>query len=126
MEIKDGSAAVTGLLLALTLPVSVPYYVAIIGSLFSVIVIKGICGGIGQNACNPALAGRAFLLLLFPSYLTRYVPVGEKLSAVSSIDIVTSATPLHEMQLDVVPDVPLQNMFLGTIGGIIGINFKKP
>ena len=78
--LPDGSALVTGLLLALTLPASVPYWTAAIGGLFAVIVVKGICGGLGQNTFNPALGARAFLMLLFPACLTRFPALGAPLS----------------------------------------------
>ena len=65
--VTDCSAAVTGLLLALTLPASVPYWQAALGSVFAVLVVKCLFGGLGQNIFNPALAGRALLMLLFPS-----------------------------------------------------------
>lgn len=110
--IFDLSAAVTGLLLALTLPAFVPYPIAVIGSLFAVIVVKGLCGGLGQNTFNPALAARAFLLLVWPKYITRFVTAG--------VDIHTSATPLHEMQIPALPDASKMDMFLGRIGGCIG------
>lgn len=119
--LPDGSAAVTGILLALTLPASVPYWVAAVGSLFAVIVVKGLCGGIGQNIFNPALAARAFLLLVWPSYLTRYAVAGTKFSLTSGMaDAVTAATPLHEMQMKVLPETSLWNMFFGNIAGTIG------
>lgn len=119
--LPDGSAAVTGILLALTLPATVPYWVAAVGSLFAVIVVKGLCGGIGENIFNPALAARAFLLLIWPSYLTRFAVAGSKFSFLESgMDAVTAATPLHEMQMKVLPETSLWNMFVGNIAGTIG------
>lgn len=115
----DLSAAVTGLLLALTLPSSVPYWVAAAGSLFATIVVKGICGGLGQNTFNPALAARAFLVAICPVYVTRFVTAGTKLGF-STADAVTSATPLHEMQMLAPPEASLLDMFIGKIGGCIG------
>ena len=97
--LRDGSALVTGLLLALTLPTSVPYWLAAVGSAFAILVVKGLCGGLGQNIFNPALAARAFLLLLWPAWMVRYAAPGVKLPVVgNTVDIVTSATPLHHMQ----------------------------
>ena len=69
--VNDLSSVVTGLLLALTLPATVPYWVAAVGSAFAIIVVKGLCGGLGKNVFNPALAARAFLVLLWPVYLVR-------------------------------------------------------
>lgn len=120
--LPDGSALVTGLLLALTLPASVPYYVAAIGGLFAVVVVKGLCGGLGQNTFNPALGARAFLMLLFPACLTRFPALNTPLplGGLSPADVVTGATPLHHMQMPALPDASLGDMFLGRIGGCIG------
>lgn len=119
--IMDGSAVVTGLLLALTLPAAVPYETAAIGSVFAIIVIKGLCGGLGKNIFNPALAGRAFLVLLWPAYLVRFTVPGTELSLFgSNVDAVTSSTPLHHMQMPALPEESLVDMFMGNIGGTIG------
>lgn len=119
--LTDGSAAVTGLLLALTLPATVPYWAAAIGSAFAIIAVKGFCGGLGKNTFNPALAARAFLMLLWPSYLVRYAVPGAKLSFFgSNIDAAASATPLHHMQMPALPEESILTMFLGNIGGTIG------
>lgn len=118
--LSDGSAAVTGILLALTLPASVPYWVAAVGSLFAVIVVKGVSGGLGQNIFNPALGARAFLLLLFPAQVTRYAAAGEMLPLTGAVDLVTGPTPLHEMQMRALPSASLWEMFFGSIAGSIG------
>ena len=120
--LPDGSALVTGLLLALTLPASVPYWVSALGGLFAVIVVKGLCGGLGQNAFNPALGGRAFFMLLFPACLTRFPALGAPLplGELSPVDVMTGATPLHHMQMPALPEASLAEMFLGRIGGCIG------
>ena len=120
--LSDGSALVTGVLLALTLPASVPYYVAAAGGLFAVVVVKGLCGGLGQNAFNPALGARAFLMLAFPACLTRFPALGTALplGALSPADVVTGATPLHHMQMPALPDASLAELFLGRVGGCIG------
>ncbi len=92
--IPDGSAAVTGLLLALTLPASAPYWLAAVGGLFAAVVVKALCGGLGQNAFNPALGARAMLMLLFPAYLTRFPALGAELPlfGLNAADVVTEAT----------------------------------
>lgn len=108
--IVDGSAVVTGLLLAMTLPHTVPYWQAMLGSVFAILVIKCLCGGLGQNIFNPALAARAFLLLIYPVGLTRYVDA----------DGVTAATPLHHMVMPALPEERLIDMFLGRCPGSIG------
>ena len=104
--LSDGSALVTGLLLALTLPASAPYYVAAAGGLFAVVVVKGLCGGLGQNTFNPALGARAFLMLLFPACLTRFPALGSALflGELNPADVVTGATPLHHMQMPALPE----------------------
>ena len=106
----DGSAIVTGLLLAMTLPHTVPYWQAALGSVFAIVVVKCLCGGLGQNIFNPALAARAFLLLVYPVGVTRYV----------SVDGVTAATPLHHMVMPALPEESLMDLFLGNCPGSIG------
>ena len=110
--IVDGSAVVTGLLLAMTLPATVPCWQAAVGSVFAIIVIKALCGGLGQNIFNPALAGRAFLMLAWPASLVRYQALG--------VDGVTAATPLHHMVMPALPEESLLDMFLGNTPGSIG------
>ena len=111
--VKDLSSVVTGLLLALTLPATVPYWVAAVGSIFAIVVVKGFCGGLGKNVFNPALGARAFLVLLWPVYMVRFVAPG-------AVDGVASATPLHHMVMPALPEESLGQMFLGNIGGCIG------
>ncbi len=106
----DGSALVTGLLLAMTLPVSIPLWQVIAGDFFAIIVIKALFGGLGQNIFNPALAARAFLVLIYPVGMTRY----------PGLDGVTSATPLHHMVMPSLPQESLLDMFLGNCPGSIG------
>ncbi len=119
--LTDGTAAVTGLLLGLTLPAAVPYPIAALGAAFSVVLVKGVFGGLGQNIFNPALAGRAFLLLLFPAAMTRYTAPGQSLPLFSSpADVLTAATPLHHMVIPSLPPESLIDVFLGRIGGSVG------
>ena len=108
--VVDGSALVTGLLLAMTLPASVPYWQAAAGSVFAIIFVKALCGGLGQNIFNPALAARAFLMLIAPVGLTRYF----------TVDGITAATPLHHMVMPALPEESLLDMFLGNCPGSIG------
>ena len=108
--VVDGSAMVTGLLLAMTLPHTVPYWQALLGSVFAIVVVKCLCGGLGQNIFNPALSARAFLMLIWPVGLTRYV----------GIDGVTAATPLHHMVMPALPEETVTQMFLGNCPGSIG------
>ena len=106
----DGSAMVTGLLLAMTLPHTVPYWQAALGSIFAILVVKCLCGGLGQNIFNPALAARAFLLLIYPVGVTRYL----------GVDGVSAATPLHHMVMPALPEETILDMFLGNCPGSIG------
>lgn len=110
LTVVDGSAAVTGLLLAMTLPVTVPIWQVLVGNFFAVIIIKALFGGLGQNIFNPALAARAFLMLIYPLGITRY----------EGLDGVTSATPLHHMVMPSTPNESLLDMFLGRCPGSIG------
>ena len=110
--IVDGSAMVTGLLLAMTLPASVPLWLAAVGSVFAIVIVKALCGGLGQNIFNPALAARAFMMLIFPVGMTRYYAIG--------VDAVTAATPLHHMVMPALPEESLLDMFLGICPGSIG------
>ena len=119
--VGDLSAAVTGLLLALTLPATVPYWMAAVGAVFAIVVVKGVFGGLGQNIFNPALAARALLLLLFPAAMTRFAAPGASVPLdLGSADVVTAATPLHSMVMPAMPEASLLDMFLGNIGGCIG------
>ena len=106
----DGSAAVTGLLLAMTLPPSLPLWLAALGGAFAVAVGKMLCGGLGQNVFNPALAARAAMVLCFPRAMTDY----------HSADVATYATPLHRMALHDLPHERVLDLFLGFCGGSVG------
>lgn len=103
----DGSAVLTGLLLALCIPASVPLYIPYIGSVFAVLVVKCLFGGLGKNFMNPALGGRCFLLLSFGSAMTNY-----------AVDGVSGATPLA--QLGSGSAVNVVQVFTGHAGGVIG------
>lgn len=115
----DYSALVTGLLLAMNLPPSIPIWIAMLGGVFAIIVVKQVFGGLGQNFMNPALGARCFLMISFAGRMTTF-----------TLDGVTSATPLALIKnadhtVNVV-DTLTQNgtsilsMFLGNIGGTIG------
>ncbi len=105
--IKDGSAVVTGLLLALCLPAGVPLYIPYVGSLFAILVVKCFFGGLGHNFMNPALAGRCFLLLSFSGVVADF-----------SVDGMSSATPLVDLAAG--KTVNITEMFLGFTNGVIG------
>ena len=108
----DCSAIVTGLLFAMTRPVSVPYGIAAAGSGFAILVAKLMWGGLGQNIFNPALLARALVLLVFPADLTRYPALG--------VDATSSATALHNMVKPALPNESILDMFLGNCAGSIG------
>jgi len=101
---RDLSAAVTGLLLALVLPPGTPLWITALGAIFAIVVAKEFFGGLGANVFNPALIGRAFILLSFPVAATTWaVPraffVPDAVSAASSADALSSATPLAIMKM---------------------------
>ena len=110
--VVDGSALVTGLLLAMTLPSTVPLWVVVVGVIFAIVVVKALCGGLGQNIFNPALSARALMMLICPVGMVRYQVVG--------VDGVTAATPLHEMVRPALPQESVLDMFLGKCPGSIG------
>lgn len=105
-----GSAAVTGLLLAMTLPSSVALWLAALGGAFAVAVGKLCWGGIGQNVFNPALVARAAMVLFFPRTMTNY----------AAADAVSSATPLHHMALHDLPEESVWELFTGGCSGSVG------
>ncbi len=106
----DGSALVTGMLLAMTLPATVPYWLVVVGAAFAIIFVKALCGGLGQNIFNPALSARGFMMLIAPAYMVRF----------EGIDGVTAATPLHHMVMPALPEESILDMFLGNCPGSIG------
>lgn len=114
--IKDLSAAVTGLLLAMNFSPEIPLWIAAIGGVFAIIIVKQLFGGLGQNFINPALAARAFLMASWPVQMTTWKdPAGVA-------DAVSSATPLAILKgTEATGSLPgLMDMFLGNIGGCIG------
>lgn len=123
----DYSAVVTGVLLALNLPYTTPWWVVFIGALFAVGVVKMTFGGLGQNIFNPAIAGRVFLLVSFPAYMTNWQMPG----GLFGVDAVSGATPLgliNEgiMNGQTVPEIMSANglsysqMLFANIGGSVG------
>ena len=106
--IWDGSAVVTGLLLALSLGPKTPLYIPVIGSVFAIVVCKGCFGGLGKNFINPALAARCFLLISFANAM----------AIKPSLDAVASATPVGALKA--FEQIDITKMFLGTADGVIG------
>ena len=107
IRISDFSACVTGLLIALNLPVSIPLWQAALGCVFAIVVVRELFGGLGKNFMNPALAGRCFLIISFPSAMTDFAP-----------DAYTGATPLAVLKSG--GAVNVKDMFFGSIPGTIG------
>ena len=126
VTISDGSALVTGILLALNLPPTVPWWVVIVGSAIAIVIGKQIYGGLGYNPFNPALVARVILLISFPVQMTTWLKPSPLFSG--AVDAVTTATPLGAMKTHVMVKGSLEgftmgelwNPFIGNIGGCIG------
>ncbi len=124
ITVLDFSAVVTGMLLAMNLPVSVPLWMPAIGSMFAIIVVKQLFGGIGKNFVNPALAARVFLfawpghMSIFPAPETKLSPIA---LSIPETDIVAGATKLASLKNGTIPaDSSLFNAIIGYEGGCIG------
>ena len=111
ITIKDLSAVVTGLILALNLPSTVPLWLPVIGGLFAIIVVKQFYGGLGQNFMNPALAARCFLLISFTGRMTNF-----------AFDGMTSSTPLAILKNG--ESFDLIRMFIGNTAGVVYLLIK--
>lgn len=107
LTVSDLSAVVTGLLLGMNLPHTLPIWMVVLGSAFAIIIVKQLFGGLGQNFMNPALGARCFLLISFAGQMTKF-----------TYDGVTGATPLAVLKGGEAVDI--LKMFLGTTGGVIG------
>lgn len=139
ITIFDNSAVVTGLILAINLPASVPWYIPVLGSAFAIIIVKMLFGGLGQNFMNPALGARCFLLISFASRMSNFATYGVYSAGFSElfkdgkikdcllllagktdgvVDAVAGATPL--VQLGEGKELDLLSLFLGMHGGTIG------
>lgn len=128
VTIRDGSAIVTGLLLAFNVPANLPWWMVVLGALFAIGIAKMTYGGLGNNLFNPALAGRVFLLISFPVQMTSWpLPIASRLQY---LDASTGATPLGivkeavrngEMVPDIMQQVPdHMQLFMGQMGGSLG------
>lgn len=125
LTVSDGSAALTGLLLALNLSSTFPIWMAILGSVFAIIIVKQLFGGLGQNFMNPALGARCFLMVSFAGKMTSFTYDGvtgaTPLAIIKNGDKATAVADLlaaGDGQSQVATSVT--NMFFGTIGGTIG------
>ena len=127
----DLSAAVTGILLAFVCPVTLPYWMLIVGNFFAIFVVKQLYGGLGKNFLNPALAGRAALVACYTSQMTeldRPEPPA-RLPLFGGADVVTAATPLAMMKGGefaeaLTAQYSLSDMFIGNIGGSHGRDLR--
>ena len=124
--VGDLSAVVTGMLLAFVSPVTMPYWMAVVGAFFAIIIVKQLFGGIGKNFVNPALAGRAFLVGSYAGVMTTWVdPAACKAPLMgSTADIVTAATPMAYLKVGdmegLVSQYSVSDMFIGMCGGSMG------
>lgn len=129
-SLRDGSAILTGILLALTLPPGMPMWMAFLGGVAGIGLGKAIWGGLGQNLFNPALVGRAFLQAAFPTAITTWVAQGRGPLSVhpgnlalpftsGAVDGVSTATPLGLMKFQHLPS-PLLDLFVGNTAGSLG------
>lgn len=122
--IGDLSAVVTGMLLAFTCPVSIPYWIIVIGAAFAIIIVKQLYGGIGKNFMNPALGARAFLFSWAGTMSTwvvngQYMTLGP--STEQAIEGITGSTPLSMLHQGLLPDgTTLMQCFMGQTGGSLG------
>ena len=124
VTLTDLSAAVTGLLLAMTLPVTVPLWMPVVAAFFAIVVVKGLFGGLGKNIVNPALAARVFLFSSWQAELSRFPspahPVNSLAFTLSEADVISKATPLQTLGSGNMPSATLADMLIGNVGGSIG------
>ena len=111
-SLPDLSAVVTGLLLALNLPAGLPWWEAVIGSVFAIVIVKMLFGGLGQNFMNPALGGRCFLLIAFAADMTNF--------SSTKFEAYSGATPLGMIRNEGLSSVNIMDMLTGKIPGTIG------
>lgn len=116
--VGDWSAVVTGLLLAYNLPANAPVWIAVVGAIIAIILVKQMFGGIGSNFMNPALAARAILFVSWSSLMTSY-PATRFMT-----DVTSSATPLNLLGKGTVEGVNLMDLFLGNVPGVLGETCK--
>lgn len=117
--VSDLSACVTGVLLAMCLPVSAAYWAPVLGGVFAIVVVKQFYGGLGGNFMNPALAGR-MLLCTFPHMMTTWTNALDWVPVFGAVDAVSTATPMSYLHNDTLPPFGIPQMLLGQHGGSIG------
>ena len=121
----DLSAAVTGLLLSMVCPVTLPYWMLVLGNFFAIVVVKQLYGGLGKNFMNPALAGRAALVACYASQMTSWIDPNAGWAPLNlhGVDVVTAATPMAMIGEDfagLTGTYSVSDMFIGFIGGSAG------
>ena len=121
----DLSAAVTGLLLAMVCPVTLPYWMLVLGTFFAIVVVKQLYGGLGKNFMNPALAGRAALVACYTSQMTSWIDPNAGWAPLSlrGVDVVTAATPMAMIGEDfagLTGTYSVSDLFIGFTGGSAG------
>lgn len=123
VTVLDFSAVVTGMLLAFTLPVTVPLWIPVLGAFIAVVLAKQLLSGVGMNIVNPVLTARVALYLIAPNKINGYLmPFTDRLGAFSQDagDIVAAATPLASLKEGVAPDTGILDLFIGNRAGCIG------
>ena len=122
VTVSDLSAVVTGLLIGMNMPPEIAWWIPVLGSVFAIIVVKQLYGGLGQNFMNPALGARCFLLIAFSSQMTTYAATRGFTSLVATMpgapDALSGATPLAYLKQGI--DFDIQALFVGNIQGVIG------
>ncbi len=125
--IKDNSALLTGILLAMNMPAGAPWWIMLIGAFVAIIVSKAVYGGLGQNPFNPALVSRIFLLIAWPAEMTAWIkPM--TLTNGFAFDAVSTATPLGAMKADLLSKgeivaaniAPFSDQLIGNVSGCLG------
>lgn len=111
--VGDLSAIVTGLILGMNLPATIPFWMAIIGSFIAIVIVKQFFGGIGHNFANPAMTARIALMVSFPAAMTKFITP-------FAVDTVSSATPLASIYGNATSTVTIKEAFFGLQGGCIG------
>jgi electron transport complex protein RnfD len=119
VKIFDLSAVITGLLLTMGFSSAVPIWMPIVGAFISIVLVKGLFGGLGRNLINPALAARV-VLLLWPSQLHIFTAPGERLSGIGLTEVASVTTPLEALHSGAFPRVMLSDLILGKTAGCIG------
>ena len=115
--VGDFSAVVTGLLLAMNVPATLPIWQAVVGSFIAIIIVKCLFGGLGCNFANPAITARVVMLIAFTGTMAAAVP---PMAIAETVDVATYATPLSVLPGGTLPEATLMDMFLGVRGGALG------